>query len=75
MAVRSGANSNAGSAPALAQWTGREERFNLHRLEDRAISQALAETKGNVTQAAKRLGISRRTLHRRLKESREGEVS
>jgi DNA-binding NtrC family response regulator len=57
----------AASAGGGLQWTGREERFNLHRLEDRAISQALAEVKGNVTQAAKRLGISRRTLHRRLK--------
>ena len=67
-AVRNaGRAKEGGTAPAGLQWTGREERFNLHRLEDRAISQALAEVKGNVTQAAKRLGISRRTLHRRLK--------
>ncbi len=49
----------------------REERLNLDRGEDRLIAQAMAETKGNVTQAAKRLGISRRTLHRRLKEGRQ----
>lgn len=73
-AVRNGGPAPASGAPAAAQWTGREERFNLHRLEDRAISQALAETKGNVTQAAKRLGISRRTLHRRLKESKADAV-
>ena len=30
--------------------------------------QALAATKGNVTAAAKKLGISRRTLHRRINE-------
>jgi two-component system response regulator AtoC len=68
-AVRnSGRPKDAAAAPhAVPQWTAREERFNLHRLEDRAISQALAEVKGNVTQAAKRLGISRRTLHRRIK--------
>jgi DNA-binding NtrC family response regulator len=68
-AVRNaGRGGNPSSAPvSSAVWTGREERFNLHRLEDRAISQALAEVKGNVTQAAKRLGISRRTLHRRIK--------
>jgi transcriptional regulator of acetoin/glycerol metabolism len=30
--------------------------------------QALATTKGNVTAAAKKLGISRRTLHRRINE-------
>lgn len=29
---------------------------------------ALNETGGNRTEAAKKLGISRRTLHRRLKE-------
>ena len=55
---------------ALSQSSVREERLNLERLEDRTIAQALAETKGNVTQAAKRMGMSRRTLHRRLKEMR-----
>lgn len=46
----------------------RGERLNVNVMEDNLIAQALAETKGNVTQAAKKLGISRRTLHRRLKE-------
>jgi transcriptional regulator of acetoin/glycerol metabolism len=55
---------------ALSQSSVREERLNLERLEDRTIAQALAETKGNVTQAAKRMGMSRRTLHRQLKEMR-----
>jgi len=32
------------------------------------IAQALAPTKGNVTAAAKKLGISRRTLHRKINE-------
>jgi len=43
-------------------------RFNLHDTEHRLIVQALEETGGNITQAAKKLGISRRTLHRKLKE-------
>jgi DNA-binding NtrC family response regulator len=30
--------------------------------------QALAATKGNITLAAKKLGISRRTLHRKINE-------
>ncbi len=46
----------------------RGSRFNLHETEHRLILQALEETGGNVTQAAKRLGISRRTLHRKINE-------
>jgi DNA-binding NtrC family response regulator len=42
--------------------------LNVHLTEDLLIEQALTETRGNVTQAAKRLGMSRRTLHRRLAE-------
>ncbi len=44
------------------------EHFNLQQTEHRLILQALEETGGNVTRAAKKLGISRRTLHRKLKE-------
>jgi transcriptional regulator of acetoin/glycerol metabolism len=32
------------------------------------IAQALAATNGNVTAAAKKLGISRRTIHRKINE-------
>ena len=42
--------------------------LNLHETEHRLIMRALDESKGNRTLAAKRLGISRRTLHRRLQE-------
>ena len=48
-------------------------RFNLHETEHRLILQALEETGGNVTQAAKRLGISRRTLHRKIHELKSPE--
>jgi DNA-binding NtrC family response regulator len=41
---------------------------NIHQNEVRLIIRALEETGGNRTEAAKKLGISRRTLHRRLKE-------
>jgi DNA-binding NtrC family response regulator len=40
----------------------------LHATEKRLINQALATTKGNITAAAKKLGISRRTLHRKINE-------
>jgi DNA-binding NtrC family response regulator len=45
--------------------------LDLHATEKRLISQALAATKGNITAAAKKLGISRRTLHRKLNEMKE----
>src|SRR3984885_4318359 len=43
-------------------------QMNIHNNEMRLIVRALEETRGNRTEAAKKLGISRRTLHRRLKE-------
>lgn len=42
--------------------------LNLHQTEQALIFRALEESSGNRTAAARRLGISRRTLHRRLKE-------
>jgi transposase-like protein len=42
--------------------------LDLHETERRLIAQALATTKGNITAAAKKLGISRRTLHRKINE-------
>ncbi len=42
--------------------------FNLHTVEDRLIRAALARTNQNRTDAARLLGISRRTLQRKLKE-------
>jgi two-component system response regulator AtoC len=42
--------------------------LDLHETEKRLIMQALATTNGNVTKAAKKLGISRRTLHRKINE-------
>src|SRR5881392_1759 len=42
--------------------------LDLHETERKLIAQALAATNGNVTAAAKKLGISRRTLHRKINE-------
>ncbi|HUE40585.1 MAG TPA: sigma-54 dependent transcriptional regulator [Chthoniobacterales bacterium] len=42
--------------------------LDLHETERKLILQALATTNGNVTAAAKKLGISRRTLHRKINE-------
>ena len=61
-----GGNTPAVAVGAALSSVPKEERLNVHLTEDLLIEQALAETRGNVTQAAKRLGMSRRTLHRRL---------
>src|SRR2546429_708109 len=42
--------------------------LDLRETERKLILQALATTNGNVTAAAKKLGISRRTLHRKINE-------
>jgi two-component system response regulator AtoC len=47
---------------------GNQGLVNIHDNETRLIMRALDESGGNRTEAAKKLGISRRTLHRRLKD-------
>jgi len=55
------------AAPAVAAPRG-PLPLNLGETELSLIRRALAETKGNRTLAAQKLGISRRTLHRKLRE-------
>jgi two-component system, NtrC family, response regulator AtoC len=50
------------------------QHLNLQDTEHRLIARALDESGGNVTKAARALGISRRTLHRRLKDLRMEEA-
>ncbi|MCE0499636.1 MAG: sigma-54 dependent transcriptional regulator [Methylacidiphilales bacterium] len=47
-----------------------QSNLNLEIMERNFIQQALQLTDGNITEAAKLLGISRRTLHRKIKASR-----
>ena len=42
--------------------------MTVEEAEKQLIIQALKETGGNRTAAAKKIGISRRTLHRKLKQ-------
>jgi DNA-binding NtrC family response regulator len=56
----------AQAAPGAKFIPASGNHLNLHETEHRLMMRALEETKGNVTAAAKKLGISRRTLHRKL---------
>lgn len=54
-------------SPAKNALDGAAE-FNLHALETNTIRAALSTARGNRTHAAELLGVSRRTLQRKLKE-------
>jgi two-component system, NtrC family, response regulator AtoC len=56
-----------GISPAKA-FGEKSSPLDIHETEKKLILQALATTNGNVTAAAKKLGISRRTLHRKINE-------
>lgn len=45
---------------------------NLHRLSAAAITRAIAASRGNMTEAARRLGISRNTLYRKIRRDSPG---
>jgi two-component system response regulator AtoC len=60
------------NAPVSATQTARQllarNDLTVHEAEKELILLALKETEGNRTQAAKKLGMSRRNLHRKLRE-------
>jgi DNA-binding NtrC family response regulator len=62
--VREARTAGGAALARAAGVTGRH--LNLHETEHRFIIRALEECRGNKTEAARRLGISRRTLHRKL---------
>ncbi len=49
--------------------------LSVEENEKRLLRQALMESRGNRTQAAKLMGISRRTLHRKLAQWPELDVT
>lgn len=67
--VRSATGSTlpGGITPAKA-FGEKSSALDIHETEKRLIMQALATTNGNITKAAQKLGISRRTLHRKINE-------
>src|SRR6058998_1548819 len=67
MAVRQAASAISPRGISAAEAFGEKASpLDLHETEKKLILQALAATNGNVTAAAKKLGISRRTLHRKI---------
>ncbi len=60
-----------GISPAKA-FGEKSSPLDIRETERKLILQALAATNGNVTAAAKKLGISRRTLHRKINEMNAG---
>jgi two-component system response regulator AtoC len=62
---RNGSSSNGTVHPT--EENSNQDLFDLASAERQLISKALAHTRGNKTEAAKLLGISRRTLQRKLK--------
>jgi two-component system response regulator AtoC len=67
-----GADLPAGITPSKA-FGEKSSALDLHETEKRLIMQALATSNGNITKAAQKLGISRRTLHRKINELKAGE--
>jgi two-component system response regulator AtoC len=63
----------AGGAAAAKFLVQQGQHLNLHETGHRLMMRALEETGGNVTLAARKLGISRRTLHRKIKAMKESE--
>jgi two-component system, NtrC family, response regulator AtoC len=59
---------SAGNASGASTIAEKVNPLDLAETEKRLITQALASTGGNITAAANQLGISRRTLHRKLNE-------
>jgi len=68
-AVRQAAGASLPRGISAAKAFGEKSSpLDLHETEKKLIIQALATTNGNVTAAAKKLGISQRTLHRKINE-------
>lgn len=69
MAVRQAAGASLPRGISAAKAFGEKSSpLDIRETEKKLIMQALATTNGNVTAAAKKLGISRRTLHRKINE-------
>jgi len=70
--TESGCSAAQGDLRATADPASAEMAHNLQALSRQAIRQAVQASAGNLSQAARRLGISRQTLYRKLGDAEEG---
>mgnify|MGYP003298961655 FL=1 len=68
-------NSKIDSSFEYAETIEEEETLSLHDKEVEMIKQALIRTKGRRKNAAKELGISERTLYRKIKQYKLGDIN
>jgi len=62
-----------GDASALKFAPPKELALDVRANEELLVLQALDDTGGNISKAAAKLGVSRRTLHRKLSQMRAAE--
>ncbi len=69
LALRQWVAGNGQDRPTAAGLAGAPplSALNIQATKEELMQRALQETGGNITEAARKLGISRRTLHRKLK--------
>ncbi len=57
-----------GGAPSMNKGSGTDSVLTINQLESHAIESAIHQFNGNLTEAAKALGIGRATLYRKVKQ-------
>jgi two-component system response regulator HydG len=61
-------NASRQPAEAVSVFDGEENNLSLEAVEKNAVLRTLQAADGNKSEAARRLGITRKTLHKKLKK-------
>ena len=73
-AIAHAAGGNSGSSGAAATFSGATS-LSVEENEKRLLREALLKARGNRTKAAELMGVSRRTLHRKIAQWPELDVT